>query len=310
MRTIRRVPARASRSAIRAVDANIQIRPNGTNQVGTGHVFTAHVNVNSGSGFVSAPAGTSIRFTINSGPGSFTTANPCTTVGTTGSCTVRLTSPTPGTTVVGARVTVSVGGVSLTRRTNDTGANSGPATKLWWELDEHSNVHNAKHQVVTAVPNPSGVIPEVLPGTVVHDKAFVKKAAGTPASVANPTGSVVFHRFAKRNCTGPSVDEKVRLGDDGTAESSSFTVVTEICYRADYLGDSFYPSVKGGLEPVQVVLAAKVAIEIVKCPAKVAQCTRRQILRTRRISSTRRRERGRPASRSPSRTRALWRCVT
>ena len=57
-------------------------------------------------GFVNAPAGTSISFTIVSGPGSFTTANPCTTVGTTGSCTVTPRSrPTTGTTVVSAHVT-------------------------------------------------------------------------------------------------------------------------------------------------------------------------------------------------------------
>src|SRR5262249_5134549 len=44
------------------VDANIQISPNGTNPVGANHVFTAHVNVNdgSGAGFQPAPDGTQI----------------------------------------------------------------------------------------------------------------------------------------------------------------------------------------------------------------------------------------------------------
>ena len=40
------------------VDANIQIAPlTATNEVGDPHTFTAHVNVNDGSGFANAPAG-------------------------------------------------------------------------------------------------------------------------------------------------------------------------------------------------------------------------------------------------------------
>jgi uncharacterized repeat protein (TIGR01451 family) len=116
------------------VDANIQITPaTADNPVGTNHVFTAHVNINTGNGtFVNAPAGTSISFSIVSGPGSFTTANPCTTVGATGSCTITLVSNTTGTTVVSATTTVSVGGVALTRTTNGTGANSAAAVKNWF----------------------------------------------------------------------------------------------------------------------------------------------------------------------------------
>src|SRR5262249_32763553 len=110
----------------------IQISPNGTNPVGTTHTFTAHVNVSDGSGgFVNAPAGTPISFTIDSGPGSFTTPNPCTTVGSSGNCTITITSASIGTSVVSAHVTTSVGGVTLTRDTDGVGDNSGPATKVW-----------------------------------------------------------------------------------------------------------------------------------------------------------------------------------
>ena len=117
---------------LRVVDANIQITPpTATNRVGQTHTFTAHVNVNDGTGFVNAPAGTSISFTINSGPGSFTTTNPCATVGATGSCTIDLTSLTTGVTNVSATTTVSVGGVSLSRTTNGAAGNSGPAVKRW-----------------------------------------------------------------------------------------------------------------------------------------------------------------------------------
>src|SRR5262249_54094077 len=103
------------------VDANIQITPpTALNPVGTTHVLTAHVNVNPGSGFVDAPAGTPITFAIVSGSGSFVNGvNTCTTLGTSGSCTATITSDQTGTTVVRATTTVSVLGDSLLRTTAD-----------------------------------------------------------------------------------------------------------------------------------------------------------------------------------------------
>ena len=115
------------------VDANIAITPaNANNPVGTNHVLTLHVNVNPGTGFVNAPAGTSITASIQSGPGSFVGSPTCTTVGTTGSCTVTITSSTTGTTVVRGTTTVSVGGLSLTRTTGDSHVgDSADANKNW-----------------------------------------------------------------------------------------------------------------------------------------------------------------------------------
>jgi len=231
------------------VDANISITPNGTNPVGTTHTFTAHVNVNNGSGFANAPAATPISFTIDGGgPGSFTTPNPCATVAATGSCTITLTSATAGTTVVSAHVTASVGGVTLTRHTNGSGANSGPATKLWADDTVRTDVHDASH----------GVITSVLSATVVHDKAFVTRTAVTPAGVPDPTGNVVFHRFTSFDCTGSPIDETVALAG-GTAESSTFNAQTSMSYRADYLGDANYPARPGACEPLE--------IESLACPA-------------------------------------------
>src|SRR5262249_36051008 len=104
------------------VDANIQINPqNATNQVGSNHVLTVHVNVNAGlgGGYVNAPAGTLVTGTIVSGPGSFVGGNTCTTIGATGDCQLTITSSTTGTTVVKAATDVVVGGVSLHRETGD-----------------------------------------------------------------------------------------------------------------------------------------------------------------------------------------------
>src|SRR5262249_2564777 len=84
------------------VDANIQISSaTATNVGGTNHTLTGHVNVNAGTGFVNAPDGTVISFAILPGPGSFVGGtSTCTTSGGTGSCTVAITSTTPGTTIV------------------------------------------------------------------------------------------------------------------------------------------------------------------------------------------------------------------
>ena len=90
---------------LQVVDANIQITPpTATNPVGTNHTLTGHVNVNSGTGFVNAPDGTTIDFAIMSGPGSFVGGvNSAPRPAVTGSCTVQITSADAGTTVVGRR---------------------------------------------------------------------------------------------------------------------------------------------------------------------------------------------------------------
>src|SRR5262249_16273741 len=101
------------------VDANIQITPaTANNAVSTNHTLTGHVNVNSGSGFVNAPDGTVITFTLTNSGGAgaaFVGPSSCTTSGGTGSCTVVISSPTTGSTTIRATTTVTVGGTSLPR---------------------------------------------------------------------------------------------------------------------------------------------------------------------------------------------------
>ena len=76
---------------LQVVDANIQITPERREPGRSNHTFTAHVNVNDGTGFVNAPDGTPISFTIDSGPGGFTTPNRARPAGGTGSCTITYT---------------------------------------------------------------------------------------------------------------------------------------------------------------------------------------------------------------------------
>src|SRR5438309_553981 len=71
---------------------------------------------------------------ITSGPGSFVGSPACsyTGAGATASCTVVITSATTGTTVVSATSSIPLTGEgSVTRTTNGTAGNSGPASKTW-----------------------------------------------------------------------------------------------------------------------------------------------------------------------------------
>ncbi len=118
------------------VDANIQITPlTATNPTGTNHVLTVHVNVNAGNGFVNAPAGTLITTSLTNTGGAtatFVGGNTCTTSGTTGSCTVTISSPTGGETMIHATTTVVIGGVTVTRATGDSHTgDSADAIKDW-----------------------------------------------------------------------------------------------------------------------------------------------------------------------------------
>ena len=112
------------------------------------------------------------------------------------------------------------------------------------------------------------VITTAVAGTVVHDKVFVARTAGTPASVPNPTGSVVFHRYATINCSGTAVNQTVALtaGNPSMAESDTFAVTADMSYQAEYSGDANYPARTGACEPLTVTPVPQPAIAIVKNP--------------------------------------------
>src|SRR4029453_17938108 len=242
------------------VDANIQITPpSAINPVGKNHTFTGHVNVNTGTGgFVNAPNGTTISFVLT-GAGSFVGPSSCQTAGGTGSCTVVIVSAAPGSSSVRAKTDVLVGGLTLHRETGDAKPNdSADASKLWADATARTDILNASGAVVTTV----------VSGTVVHDKVFVDRLAGTPAAVPNPTGNVIFHRYATIDCTGAATDQTVALtaGAPSTALSADFAPTANMSYKADYLGDANYPARSGACEPLTVTPAAAPAIAIVKNP--------------------------------------------
>jgi len=118
------------------VDASVAIGPSATNAVGASHTFTVTVKANDGSGSGPQPvSGVKPTVTLASANGATATnvTDTCASTGTnaSGQCTVTFTSNSGGTVTGTASVTLSVGGVSLTRTTNGQSGNSGPAVKTF-----------------------------------------------------------------------------------------------------------------------------------------------------------------------------------
>ena len=131
-----------------------------------------------------------------------------------------IVSAAPGSSSGKAKTDVLVGGLTLHRETGDAKAgDSADASKLWADATARTDILNASGAVVTTV----------VSGTVVHDKVFVDRLAGTPASVPNPTGNVIFHRYATIDCTGAATDQTVALtaGSPSTALSADFAPTAE-----------------------------------------------------------------------------------
>lgn len=110
----------------RWVDVRLSLSPeDAANQIGNDHEITATLEFDTGSGFVAAPDGELISFTIVSGPGSLVPSS-CTTSG--GSCSVFLQSSETGLTTVEASWS---GNIVTSDGTVATSATSNDVTKLW-----------------------------------------------------------------------------------------------------------------------------------------------------------------------------------
>jgi hypothetical protein len=117
-------------------DARITLTPaTATNPINQQHVITATVQQNTGSGFVAAPNGTTVTFSLqnNTANASFVGGvNTCTTSGGIGQCTVTIKGTQAGGVDTRGTTTFSVLGVSLTRTTNDgVSGDSGDAHKTY-----------------------------------------------------------------------------------------------------------------------------------------------------------------------------------
>ena len=119
------------------VDARIGVAPlEAVNPVGTNHTVTALVEVSTGAGWVLAPDGTSVVFTLlnNAAGATFVTASTTTTRGGVASVTVFASNQ--GSVVIRAMADVTMGGLVLRRATGLGGVNGPDALKSWVRNNE------------------------------------------------------------------------------------------------------------------------------------------------------------------------------
>ncbi|MFL5981692.1 MAG: beta strand repeat-containing protein [Gaiellaceae bacterium] len=184
----------------RVVDARISITGTATNPVGQSHTFTVTVEVNDGTGWANAPAGTKPAVTVSPVPG--TKTDNCDSTGTVnGQCTVVINSSSAGVFTANAAITISVSGVSLTRDTNPAtadpcgggNASCGPAVKTYVDASIALSPLTAtnevnQHHVVTATVTKN-------PGTGVV-------AAGSVPVVFTVTGNTANLTYFDSNADG------------------------------------------------------------------------------------------------------------
>lgn len=141
------VSANADPVVKRWVDARLTLTPpNDANRVGQDHVLTATLEFDygDGNGFVTAPAGETITWTILSGPGSLSSLT-CVT-DAFGTCTVILDSDTTGTTSIGASWTGTIG---TAEGNADASATATPVSKRWVDVRLSLTPQDAANQVDT-----------------------------------------------------------------------------------------------------------------------------------------------------------------
>ena len=115
------------------VDAKITIDPDtDTNAIDEQHLLTACVYTTEDYSTWTPVSGQTIDFAIDSGPGSFVSGTDSCVTDVEGCCSVSITSPTAGTTVVSATATdIPADGGTITVSTDGTGYNDSPAEKDW-----------------------------------------------------------------------------------------------------------------------------------------------------------------------------------
>lgn len=235
------------------VDVKISIGQDGVNEVGDPHTFTGHVDINHGSGWENAPAGTVINFTA-SGPGTLS-APSCTTVGTTGSCTVTLTSTEVGTTVVNASTDALTDGLLILRNTSGQAGNSGPATKKW--VDAYITIGESATNNITD-PHTFTITVTQIPGeaTPASTVAITPSVNPAPSSQSTTCGPAIAFTGNTATCTFTINSNTPGVFQAGASAALSIGG-TSLIRATDGIGSNSGPATKtyvaGALEITKVV---------------------------------------------------------
>jgi len=164
-------------------------------------VFALNVTVAPGAsiGTVSAPAGTTIKFVIVSGPGSFVGSPTCNYTGgaATASCTVTITSAVTGTSEVQASSTISVDGQAISRMTETAvntalcqAAGAAPcnnAEKKW--VDAWIEINPPTDVNATGTNHVLTITVHAVNGTLAAGTATASIASGPGSFVGSPSCS-------------------------------------------------------------------------------------------------------------------------
>jgi uncharacterized repeat protein (TIGR01451 family) len=190
------------------VDSYVTISPpSAVNPLNATHTLTAqaYVNAGGGAGYVAAPDGTTVQYTLLPGSvGAFLAGNTCTTVN--GSCTVTTSSSSAGTDTIQASATVTVDGVTMTRTTGQTApghANSPNAVKTWF---------SPPSPLPPPVTPPPATPPAVTPALVTPQVAAAISITKSPATQAIASGSTANFTIVVTN-TGNVPLSNVKVTD-------------------------------------------------------------------------------------------------
>ncbi|MEW5991017.1 MAG: prealbumin-like fold domain-containing protein [Chloroflexota bacterium] len=185
------------------VDAYITIEADDTNEINDAHTFTVYVAENDGGGFVGAD-NEAVTITFPNGAPGTVVATDCASTHDGGICYVVVNSAVAGVFDVHAAVSVGVGGLSLVRETDDTGNNSGDATKTY--VDAY----------ITINPDDTNGITEAHTFTV-----YVAENDGT--GWADAAGEIVTITWPGGDGTPGTVDDSDCT--DGTAADGTCLVI-------------------------------------------------------------------------------------
>jgi hypothetical protein len=187
------------------VDLKISIAPTETNEVGQDHTFTvtAKQDKGDGAGFVNVPNGTAVDVTLTDANGADhdTSSDTCADPGTSGGqCTVTFSSDTAGTVTGHASITVTIGGIEVTRETDGVDDNSGNAVKTYVDAyitinpPEATNTVGDNHVVTVHAYKDDG-----------DDNGFVDVPNGTIITVTLTNDATSNYSISQNSCATGTV---------------------------------------------------------------------------------------------------------
>jgi hypothetical protein len=199
-------PSGSGPSVTTFVDASISVSPSVTNEVNVEQPVTVTVKQNPGTGgSANAPDGTkpTIVLTSSLGANAPVQSNTCSSSGTTtGQCTVTFTSNTAGKVNVDASVTLTVGGVLLTRDTNASTTNIPTGPDGSYTAQETF----VDATIAVAPPNPSVAAgsPQTITVTVQRNAGdgvgLVNAADGTHPTITLIDSAGAVHQVSSNSC--------------------------------------------------------------------------------------------------------------